>query len=1171
MSIGFGTIALLLIGVLLFGYFGMKNNGELFSELNVVSQKGDIAGRIQANFLYCRISFKTMILEKDLAQEDVFKERYNNVLKFIEEYKQIENNNFDFINNVEGLVQQYSIEFNKVLTLKNDIVAGNNNAIVSNSMKTMDEIGPNVADNIEKLKLELLDDQDKIEGKFKNNINSITFLMMLLSILGAVFSIVSSISFTKSIVKPVEILADTFKKISEGDTDMNVRLLVSTSDEIGEMSGYFNLFMDKLKAIFYDINRQNIIKTRQNEIDGITRGEQSLNEISTKVVDYVCNLTDACIGAIYVWQQDDNFSFEGGYGQSTEDFSFLKIINSKKGIFGQSIADKSIKIIYEVPDDYFKINSGLGEAKPKNLIIIPCILKQEVICVIEIGSFKDFSAEDIDVLNSISDVIAIGINSTVSREKISELYQKTLQQTEELQVQQEELMQSHEELTEQTNSLIEKENQLQVQQEELRVTNVELEEKNRELEEQTEEIFNKNKSLEITKDELIEKAKALELSSKYKSEFLANVSHELRTPLNSILVLSQLLVDKEKNLPLTSKEIEYASTIHTSGSELLELINDVLDLSKVEAGKIDINNDYILLKELSDYLLNSFTELAKNKSLDFNIIIDSDLPEAIYTDEFRLKQIIKNLLSNAFKFTDNGKVEIIIGRPKDMEKGKVSFSITDTGIGIEKDKQGLIFEAFKQANGTINRKYGGTGLGLSISNELSHLLGGDITVESEIGKGSTFILTISEINESKKEVVNEKIDIKPEVKDIKDIKDIKEVNQEKAIFEKINSILIIEDDEVFRNILNDYALEKGLDVFVAVDGNSGIRIAKEKIPGAIILDIGLPDMDGTEVLSQLENDEQTKNIPVHIISGYDKTQFMNQNSVFGYLKKPVTLEQIQNVFGELEKLTVNTFKKILIVGINDKKIENSLKQKEGIVYNSVTTGKAAKLLLENETFDCIILDKELEDMASTSLLASLYDKGMLNIAIIIYTDKEITVNEEAELSKYSDSIIIRGAKSLDRLIAETDIFLYKLNENAFKRKEKGRINRLIEEDKLFGKKVLIVDDDVRNIFSLSGVLESKGIKVVVGRNGEEGIEKFLSNPDIDLILMDIMMPIIDGYETIREIRKTDVGKNVPIIAITAKSMADDRIKCIESGADDYTTKPIDVEKLISLLRVWIYK
>ncbi len=1166
MGLGFGFITLLLICVSAFSFYSTKNSEAVYSRSVIISEEVDTAGRIQANFYHCRIAFKTMLFEKNLSMESVYIERYKNVLTYIADLKKIDADPGHLISVgvIESMILQYNDEFVKVASRKNDIMSGNHTPEIVTSLAKMDELGDRTSEYIERFKLTLLKIDDENIAQYKSIINNNMSLVLILALVGFLMSIIISIFFTKSILRPVLTLSTTFKSISEGDTNMSTRLKVSTEDEIGKMSEYFNQFMYKLESVYNDVSKQNLLKTRQTDIDDITRGDHSVCEIAKKIIDYLCKSTDATLGTLYVKSNNDQLSLAGGYAQGGQVQALSHTFHITDGIIGQAVREGKTKIIKKVPEHYFKIQSSLGESLPNNLVVVPCFAGKELICVMEFGAFVPFPTEVLEMISSISEVIAIGIGTAVSREKINELYQKTLQQTEELQVQQEELMQSHEELTEQTNALIEKENQLQIQQEELRVTNSELEEKNNDLEHQKDEISLKNNELERARDELIEKAKALEISGKYKSEFLANVSHELKTPLNSILVLSELMMGKTDNAPLTEKEIAYAKTIHSSGSELLVIITDILDLAKVEAGKLEIRKENIPFSELTHYFIQNFSEIANNKKLDFHVLCNANA-EAIYTDELRLKQILKNLLSNAFKFTENGKVELIIDHLPDEGDGQFVFTVKDTGIGIEKDKQALIFEAFKQANGTINRKYGGTGLGLSISKELAKLLGGDLSVASEMDQGSTFTLVLPGAD---RVVAN--IAAVPERSPIIHEEIPAEMNTNKTIA-TVNSVLIIEDDEIFGNVLCEYALGKGLSPIVSSDGKSGLRLAKERLPDVIILDIGLPDMSGMDVLKALEENRKTRNIPVYIISGRDNVENMNARSVLNFLKKPVSTKQLQKIFTELESLHIQAIRNILIVGLSDAEIEDAIGAKEGVTFAKATSAQEANLLLGKGKYDCIILDKELKDMTGAAFLADLSGRDKLDMPIIVYTDKEISMKEEEELSKYSDSIIVRGARSMDRLISEIDVFLYNINETKHKRKKHAITKQYMEEDKLTGKTVLIVDDDVRNIFSLTGVLESRGMHVLVARNGNEGIDQYNEHNEIDLILMDIMMPIIDGYETINAIRKTERGKDVPIIAITAKSMPDDRNKCIEAGADDYTTKPIDVEKLISLLRVWLYK
>jgi len=1137
-SLGFGLITIILIGVLFLTYISVEKNSQLFSEVSKKTVQVDYVGEIESNFLHCRVAFKSILLEKSFVKQAEYNSQYLEMQTLIEKYVKTETNqeNLLILRGTETLINEYNSDFENITLMQFDILASKNSALLNDIVITMDRIGPRISDNLERLKSSLISQKDDISNEYQNNINAMNATLIIFAVFGLLIALLVSFFFTRFILKPILKLSNAFKNISEGDTDMKARLRMKSNDEIGKMAKYFDLFMDKLEVVYDEIEKQNKVKTKQSQIYNITRVEESLEIISSKIIKFICESSGAYIGAIYVKDEDDNFYLKGNYAQDFEGTLKEKISIKKGTVVGQVIQDKQIKIIESLPDDYIKVTTALGDSLPKKILIIPCCLANEVVCVVELATFLDFSDETVEILTAISFDVAIGINTTRSRQRIFELYQKNLQQTEELRVQQEELMQSHEELTEQTKNLIEKDDMLQVQQEELKVINSELE--------------NRNEELESQKEELTVKAKELQLSNKYKSEFLANISHELKTPLNSIMVLSELLMKKSKSATLSEKEMEYASTIHNSGNELLVLITDILDISKVEAGKIDINKDDIDTKSLCEYFQNSFQEIAQSKKIEFNIVCDNK-KGTIYTDDLRLKQIIKNLLSNAIKFTEKGKVELSFA----YENGKYYFSVSDTGIGIDKSNLESIFEAFTQADGTINRRYGGTGLGLSISKQLARLLGGDIVVESKLNVGSKFTLILP----GSETVLNEKKE------------KAKEPDVQKIFSSKIDSILIIEDDEVFSSVLVEYANEKGLTVYTAFDGAEGLRIAKEYTPDAIIMDMKLPGLSGDAIIIELEKEEATKNIPVHIISGFDSNEILSRESVFSFLKKPVTVKQIQKVFNELQTLSIKTFKNVLMICVSDNDVEGALNQKEGIEFVNVMSGKEAFDLVAKEQFDCIILDKQLQDMSSSEFLAKIFKDGKLDMPVIIYTDEKISMKEEEELSKYSDSIIIRGSKSIDRLISETDIFLYSLGENAKKRKTSGKTNKLIEENGMIGKTVLIVDDDVRNIFSITGILESKGMKVVVARNGKDGLETFTKTQNIDLIIMDIMMPVVDGYETIKQIRKTSRGHNVPIIVITAKSMPEDKNKSFEVGANDYLTKPINVDKLISLLRVWLYK
>ncbi|MBU3144591.1 response regulator [Clostridium sp. CF012] len=1027
--------------------------------------------------------------------------------------------------------------------------------------------GKQQMDNSRKIIQDIINEEQDLLKTRNNNLLKMEKQTVILLFVGGVLvtllTVIISILLVRMIVNPIVTVTNTFKEISEGDADLEVRLMVSSNDELGDMSRYFNTFMTKLTEMILDNKNQSWLKTGEAELSEKIRGEQDLVPLSTNIITYIAKYINAQIGVVYVKTKDDTFNFFGSYAYNPPE-NLSKEIKLGEGIIGQAALEKRTIVITNVPDYYIKIASGLGASVPRNILVTPFIYENEVLGIIELGSFNEFTEMQLKFIKQISSSIAITIHSAEVRLKMKELLHKTMVQSEELQSQQEELRQNNEELEEHTKSLKKSEAHLKKQQQELSVVNEALE----------------------------EKAKALEITSKYKSEFLANMSHELRTPLNSILVLSQMLAGNKDAVSLSAKQLEFAKTIHSSGGDLLKLINDILDLSKVEAGKMEVNFEKIFFTELEGYVDSLFRPVAAQKGLYFKVEIQDGLPKNILSDMQRVQQILNNLLSNAIKFTSNGGITMSVHSIKEHGilnfQGKtekfIGISITDTGIGVPHDKQALIFEAFKQSDGTTSRKYGGTGLGLSISKELAGLLGGSIHLVSEVEKGSTFTLILPYQAEKGKllavdiekgtntwqveENIIENIIENNEVIETKNIDDRRIINA----FEKY--ILIIEDDKKFASILVELAHEKGYKCLIAENGLTGIDLAMKYKPDAILLDIGLPDISGWKVVEKLKGNSETKNITVHVISGGDHYNSKEKvNSVLGYLKKPVSVESLDVVFMEIQNSISKPLKKVLIVDENKADGGNIVKvlSEKGFQITLLDSGIEAYNILKTELFDCLIMDLKSKDISGFQLLAKLDKESIENLQIIIYTENELSWQDELELQKYAQSIIIKGTRSAERLVSEVSLFLHDLDSKIEEKKIKVIKTQHEKEDALNNKKILVVDDDMRNIFALTSVLEEKGIKVVVGRNGEEAIKKLYENLDIDLILMDIMMPDMDGYTAIRAIRKQEGFHKTPILAITAKAMKDDKQKCIDAGADDYLTKPIDMDKLISLLRVWLYK
>lgn len=952
----------------------------------------------------------------------------------------------------------------------------------------------------------------------------------------------------------------------------------------------------KLRDSSKKIKDQDYLKTGISEVKEILSGQEDLQKLTNDVLNYLIKYLDAQVGLLYLANED--------YLKLTATFASKKTTDLAKiefgdGLIGQAAIDKKIIYVNENFDKLPNVKIGIVKKDVQNYIIAPFIFEDQLLGVIALGTIDQFSKLKTTLFETSLDSIAIAVNSAQAREKVDLLLTQTQEQANELTVQQEELRQTNEEMEEQTKALRLSEESLKNQQEELKVTNEELSERTQDLEIQRDNIRQKNEELNIAQKDIEQKAKDLQKASQYKSEFMANMSHELRTPLNSILVLSQLMSENKKG-SLSEKEVEFAKTINSSGADLLDLINEILDLSKVESGKLELYLENFYFSDLTQFITRTFSPLTNKKRLKLITEIDEGVPQSIQTDIQRVYQVIKNLVSNAVKFTDKGSITVSVSlasKKANLSKSglnpdeAIAISIKDTGIGIPKEKLDLIFQAFKQVDGTTSRKYGGTGLGLTISRSFSELLGGEIQVESE-SSGTTFTLylpmqvkvdeTIQEeaiIEETKikvthEDVIQKETPVKEEVETPKvKIKDIS-FKDDKDYLEKDDKvILVIEDDENFCHVLYDLAHEKGFKCIVALDGETGLHYADYYIPSAIILDIGLPGIDGYEVMERLKVSSKTRHIPVHIISAADKTLEAMKMGAIGYLTKPVAQTKLDEAFKKIETIISKPIKKVLIVE-DDKVMQKSIINLLGVQNvkaTAVATGEEAYTLLSNEQFDCQILDLGLKDMSGFDLLESIRkDKNIVDLPIIIYTGKELTKEEERKLKKYADSIIIKGARSFERLLSETTLFLHQV-ENELPESKRKLLKKLHDKEAILkNKKILLVDDDMRNVFALTSFLEDKGLKIIAAKNGKDGIDKLKANLDIDLVLMDIMMPEMDGYEATREIRKIPKYKKLPIIALTAKAMKEDREKCIAAGVSDYLSKPVDIEKLLSLLRVWLY-
>ncbi len=947
----------------------------------------------------------------------------------------------------------------------------------------------------------------------------------------------------------------------------------------GDISGALEVFTDQTQ-----IRKQEWIKAGQNLLNEKMQGEQDTAAISGSVITFLSEYIKAQVAAIYIAQDDGSYRLINSYAymmRSAND----NLFRPGQGMIGQAALEKKSILFTDVPEDHvhIDINSGLGESRTACIYVIPLVHEARVLGVMAFGSSRRFDSEKRELLDLVAPNIAISINTAESRVRLNSLLDETRRQ-------QEELKASNEELEEQTQRLKESQEKLKAQQEELEMTNEELEEKNLNLEEQKKAIKETNRELDSARQDIEQRAEELAVASKYKSEFLANMSHELRTPLNSLLLLARFLTeDKDGNL--NEEQLEAANIVYNSGNNLLSLINEILDLSKIEAGQMTLQMEDVSIRDLASEIDTGFRHMAKEKGLELDVAVSKNAPGSIYSDRKRVDQILKNLISNAIKFTDQGKISVNFNRPAPdtrfssgtlVADSCIAIAVSDSGIGIPDDMQRIVFEAFQQVEGGSARKYGGTGLGLSISRELAALLGGEIALKSEPDVGSTFTLFLPVkfpnglvepdtiiTKEPAQQHPGPSVPIKIKSTAVPEMSDDRE-----NITKQDTVILVIEDDVNFARLLANHCHGKGFKCLLAVTGEDGLQLAEQFIPHAVILDIRLPGIDGWSVLDALKENTQTRHIPVHIMSVEDATIDALKKGAVGFLTKPAQKEDLELAFTRLEDMFSKKIKNLLIVEDDDVMRKSIIRLiGNGDVHTTeAATGAQALEKLKSAAFDCMILDLGLPDMTGFDVLKKM--NGNRDVAIppvIIYTGKELTLEQEKELYNHAETIIIKGVKSEERLLDETSLFLHRVFGNMPAAKQQI-IRSLHDTDLLFqNKQILVVDDDMRNVFALSRILEAKGMTVLKAEDGKKGLEMLASQPDIDLILMDIMMPVMDGYETMKRIRAQETFSQLPIIALTAKAMIQDREQCIACGANDYLTKPVDVDRLFSMMRVWLYR
>jgi HAMP domain-containing protein/CheY-like chemotaxis protein/signal transduction histidine kinase len=989
-----------------------------------------------------------------------------------------------------------------------------------------------------------------------------------------------------NLTNQVRAIRDVATAVTQGDLTRSIT--VEARGEIAQLKDTVNQMIRTL-AETTNVNRdQDWLKTNVARFTRMLQGQRDLLTVARQILNELAPLVSAHHGAFYMTENDDEgqvLRLFAAYAYQ-ERKNVANVWRFGQGLVGQAALEGKRIVLAHVPKDYIQITSALGEAAPHSIVVVPILFEGEVKGVIELASFEKFSGIQLAFLDQMLESLGIVIATIEATMRTDELLRQSQSLTEELRSQQEELQQ----------------------------TNEELEEKAHQLTEQKAEVEKKNRQVELARQELEEKAEQLALTSKYKSQFLANMSHELRTPLNSLLILSRQLADNsEQNL--TDKQIRYAETIRQAGTDLMTLINEILDLAKIESGTMAVEIGAVRFSNLRDYVDQTFRQVAEEKGLQFSVELDESIPGTIETDDMRLRQVLRNLLSNAIKFTERGRVKLRVfpaGRNEsDPRSGRaapdvIAFQVTDTGIGIPQDKQKLIFEAFQQADGSTSRKYGGTGLGLAISREIAGLLGGDLRVDSIVGQGSTFTLYLpTSYKQRDARAPRPSIQIAPEAAQPMQVIDLSVPGMEpgglrptgvvdpsvevapasgpivRTIPDDYDTIepgdrvlLVVEDDVTFAATMLEMARSSGFKGVVATSGTQALELARTVKPDALTLDLRLPDIDGWVLLDRLKHDPQTRHIPIQIVSGVDQERRGLQCGALGYAIKPISAEQLKANLSEVRSFIDKRVKQLLV--IEDDPVQSQaisdLVGGSDVETTTVASAENALKTLAETPYDCVVLDLRLPGMSGFELIEQIKaDPRHRRLPVIVYTGRDLTEEDRARLHGLAQTVIVKDVTTMERLLDETALFMHRVESNLPERKQRV-LRRLAKADPQLSERcVLVVDDDLRNIFALTSLLEGHRMNVLYAENGKRALAKLEEHPNIDVVLMDIMMPEMDGYEALRRIRERGEWKNLPVIALTAKAMKGDREKCLQAGASDYITKPVDADQLLSLLRVWLYQ
>ncbi len=1189
-----GYVVVLAIMILVAGYMYLNVTAVIdtqhwIAHSQEVMTKAELIQRLARHIQSAKRGFQLTGEEALLQPYDEAIEEYQREISSLEELVSNDPRQVDRLEEIEAMMSRYqNTVVLRDIEQRRRVTEGTlSMQAVIESVKS--RIGESIIDQLgEKLNVfaevernTLAEREKQAEKAELRSVYVLVFGTLLAVAVGIAVMLVSLRTIVRQVGGEPAAIREIADEIASGNLDMDLGGELEKSTGIRASIGAMLLSLRENRK---QTDSQDWLKMGIVRLSELMRGDPKVEALASNVIAEMATYLEAQVGAFYLMADKGSepaLSLLGSYAyQKRKNLS--NRFSLGEGLVGQAALEKQQILVRNVPEDYVKVTSGLGERSPRFICVIPFLYEDRVKGVIEVGTLNEMTDLQLEYLAQAMPALAIAVQSAQSRTELAGSLEESQKLSEELQAQQEELKAANEELEEQTQRLKQSEERLKAQQEELQVTNEELEEKNDLLERQKREMDKAQRTV-------TEKAEELALASKYKSEFLANMSHELRTPLNSLLLLARAFTDnKEGNL--TEEQVESAGVIYKSGNELLSLISEILDLSKIEAGRMELRFAEVAVAEMAEATRKAFQHLAAEKGLKLEVRVEDEAPEHIISDRQRVEQVIKNIVSNAVKFTEKGSVSVAFGRPapgvglerSGLDPGRtMAIAVVDTGTGIAAGHQKIIFEAFQQVDGSAARKYGGTGLGLSISRELVRLLGGEIKLASEPGRGSTFTIYLPQdalqdlqassspyLHKPLVERAAEPVDRNPAAKSVS-IPDDRE-----TIEEGDRSILIIDDDLQFTELLARQCRDKGFKCLAAASGEIGLDLARRYLPQGILLDIKLPGMDGWQVLEHLKDSPSTRHIPVHVVSVEEPSTESLRKGAVGHLQKPVSWDQIDNAIKRMQETSSRKVKSVRVVEDNRDVRRGIVKliAEEKVRVKEASSAKEATKALKSQRYDCMILDLGLRDMDGDTLLKTLQQDETVELPpIIIYTARDLTPEEEMKLRSYSDSIIIKSACSEERLLDEVTLFLHRVVAEMPASKRQV-ITSLYDSDALLReKKVLIVDDDMRTVFALSKLLSERGMKTLKAENGEKAVKLLAEQPEVDLVLMDIMMPGLDGYEAIKRIRAQDRFKQLPIIALTAKAMKGDQERCMEAGASDYLTKPVDQDRLISMMRVWLYR